>query len=199
MIKKTIRKLKSSKGMSLGEVLLCVLIIMLVTSTLATGISLAYTNYRISVTTSEAKILYSTLKSVILSELGNTNAVFLKKTTEGTEYPLDKFFSRTYAITDEYSRFYSVTIEKSGMEEPDDGYGEIILGTEDEKGVITGNLLISRAAYSSYHLSAKVDVTYDININTFHVTLSISNKNDIEISESFDVIPLNEMEIEIES
>ncbi len=196
-----IRKLKSKSGMSIGELLVAMLIVLLVTSGVASGMRLAVTQYEKSMVQSEAKVLCSTLESIITNEIGNTENIELGSQTGVNEYELVSFFSEAYRLTGAEagtgnSRFYSVKVTRDDggkhMERvPDGEYGEIVLGREDG-GVFNCNQLLSSSAYSSYNLGARVAATYDVVKNIAHVKLEISdNKGIYPLEENFDVILLN--------
>ncbi len=188
-------KLAGKRGMSLGEVLITVLIVLLMTSALVTGASFANRQYHASMKESEAKILYSTLSSVIHGELSNTRTIKLGEKVAGSAdvYELESFFSRTYANRKDFSSFISVRVGESQEIYPTsdrDGYGELFLGTMSADGLV-GNLLVSSASYSFYHLSAKVDVKYDRSSQIFIVDLSVRDGSNEKTSGTFEVLPLN--------
>ena len=192
-------KLSNKGGFSLAELLVTLLIVSLVTSGVATGVQLAVGHYRRSMGLSESKVLCSTLSSIVQSELGSTREAQPGELISGTEYRLIGFFSNTYANTQDLSQFYSVDVNDSGISLSDDGYGEIILGVKSGNSVI-GNLLVGSKSYSTYKLKARVNVTCTIPdgenyISKFHVTIIIKAPADQTTSTSFDVIPLNRIDV----
>ena len=203
------RRLANNRGMTLSELLVAMLIMLLVSTGMAQGIQIATVQYKKAMIRSESKILSSTLESIISNELSNTGTVTLSatplSTEKPTEYPVISFFSWTYAITDAETGFYSVDVVKNASNDDDQASaysyqeaadcGELLLGTKTGT-TITGNLLLSSASYSSYHLGAKVaSLTYDTTQNVFHVTLEVSDKNGYTLETPFDVIPLNTVRI----
>ena len=194
MNKSVIQRLKDKKGMTIGELMVATLILLLVTAGITTGMQLALSQYDKSMTQSESKILCSTLESVITNELSNTKSIQLGDVIpEGQDYAgckkLVGFFSKHYAKKDtgEYSSFYSVKVNNNATYDDTVEYGELLLGNKNG-GVLSGNLLINSAAYSTYKLGAKTDVVYDTSKNLFHVTLSVTGLDEPDV---FDVMPLN--------
>ncbi|MCR5453328.1 MAG: hypothetical protein K6F00_11950 [Lachnospiraceae bacterium] len=198
-LKKFVKKLKNKKGMSLAETLLAMLIILIVTGTVTNSIKLAVNNYNRSMIRSEAKILYSTLSSIITNELDNTGTITLGDSSDGY-YDVIGFFSKTYALDysqtgtlderDKLSRFYSVSVDNNGNITGEIPYGQLMLGIKKD-GKIIANSLIGTASYTTYDLGAKVSVAYSKTRNTFRVNLEVSDHKDYTLSHSFDVIPLN--------
>ena len=189
------RKLNSRGGFTLTELLTTTMILLLVTSVLVTGVALAAGQYQKSMVLSGSKVLASTLTSVIQSELASTGTAVPGAKISGSEHALDGFFSMTYANTRDLSRFYAVEVGEAGISVSEDGYGELMLGTI-KNGKMIGNLLISSSAYSSCDLKAKAEVTCKLSadgteITLFHVVLHILSPSGEEMTNAFDVLPLN--------
>ena len=70
MVKKLLRKLKSRSGFTLGEALVTVLILLLVSTIVATGIPVAKNAYEKVVLASNSEVLLSTTVSALRNELG---------------------------------------------------------------------------------------------------------------------------------
>ncbi len=180
------RSQRATQGYSLAETLVALLIVLLLTSGIATGMAFAARQYKNSMIDSGARTLGSTLMTILQNELGNTNEVTLKNGDE-----LDSYFTRNYAVAaNTLSRIYSVEVSNSmDITESSSGYGQLWVG-QIESGVASGKLMLSSASYSAYHLQVKAAVTYDG--SAFHVTLKIRTEDGTEReSLSFDVIPLN--------
>ena len=198
MNKKTIftkarRKCRGRGGFSFVEALLATAIMLLMSLVMASGVDFAVTQYHNAVIRSESKVLCSTLANIVRAELGNTGTIKPGERVNANTVKVDSFFSRTYANKASLSRFYSVTVDEYDNVKPASGYGELLLGTEKD-GVLVGKLLLSSAAYSTYHLGAKIGVTYDETREVFHVALSICGPDRKEtLAETFDVIPLNDL------
>ena len=200
MIKnKTNKKIRKISGFSLSETLVALLIVLLITSAVAGGVDFASRQYKKSMLISESKVLCSSLRHIIKTELENTGTIKLGEQISGDQYKLNSFFSRTYAIKESLSSFYSVEIDDYNNKSiSDDGYGEILLGTV-KNGKVVGNLLLGSASYTSFDLKAKADVSYAKTDSVFHVNLSIRSSAGEELSSSsFDVIPLNQLTEETE-
>ena len=92
-------KLRSNRGFTLVEMISTLAIVVLITMLVAVGVSLATRTYSQSVELSEAKVLHSTLSSVISNELAQTSTIKPDpKTPVDGGYRLGKFFSRNYGV-----------------------------------------------------------------------------------------------------
>lgn len=194
-IKNEINKIIEKKnGFSLSETLVALIIVLLITSAVAGGVNFASRQYKKSMLISESKVLCSSLRHIIKTELENTGTIKLGEQISGDQYKLDSFFSRTYAIKESLCRFYSIDIDDyDNKSVSEDGYGQILLGTV-KNGKVIGNLLMSSASYTSFDLQAKADVSYSKTDSVFHVDLSVCSSAGEELSTStFDVVPLNEL------
>ncbi len=164
-------------GFTLAETLVTLLILLLVSGSMAGGLAFAARQYRESSLLSEAKLLCSTLTNVIQSELANTNQVTLGAPVEGKE--------NCFAVE-------SFTSDNYGGEDcallPTDEYGKLTIG---------GNRLLSDKAYTSHDFGARVSVEYDTAGKIFAVTLSLRAKGATEdtLTSGFDVLPLNDVEV----
>lgn len=175
---------RNENGFTFTELLVTVLIVTLVSIGVSLGMSFGVRQYHQSMIQSESRILCSTLSTAIQEELSYTGTVTL-----GADDSVQSFFNSVYGD----SGFYAVsvnedqTITRLGA----DDYGELYLGTDDD-----GRLVLSSAAYSSYGLGARIDdLTYDKSSNIFHVSLSIGLNGDTVVSSSFDVVPINEVNV----
>lgn len=75
MLKKITKKLKDSKGVTIGEVLVCVLILLLASGLLTGGIVLASNHFEKSFRNSQSQVLSSTLMAAVEGELRYTSQV----------------------------------------------------------------------------------------------------------------------------
>jgi prepilin-type N-terminal cleavage/methylation domain-containing protein len=194
-VKKKIFKKLNNKGFSLGEMLVAVLILLLATSATAEGIRVATQQYHKSMIQSESKLLNTTLSTILQSELSNTTTIKLGNKISGDTYEVDKILSPSYAIDKDLCHLYSVKNSDGTFKEASGGYGELLFGIQNGTS-IEGNLLVSSEMYSSYELKAKADITYDTKKQIFHVQLKIKTGKKEVSTNSFDVIPLEEINIE---
>ena len=173
-----IMNIKNNKGYSLVEVLAAIIILLLVTSGIVTGVVLSKHQYQSSITQSEASELYNSLSSLINNELKFTNEI---KTDSNNN--VTSFYSVSYATKSALTGFD--TIDNDGNTTSD--YGQIILrSTADESDI---KRLLSYGAYTN-GLGGKVDsLTYKDGI--FTVTLSVGTSDKTIISKTFNVRPLN--------
>lgn len=186
MSEKRIKKrLRTQGGFSIAEMLVTILILALVSGGLAGGIRFGMEQYNRSMQLSEAKILCSTLTSILREELSNTHEIW----TDGET--VSSFYSRHYADRsfDEGSRLAAV--------EPDVGeereYGELAM--MDVGGEGESKPLLSSASYTRFDLRVKPEVKYSDGV--FTVTLKIRPKGASEdtLASSFCVLPLNDVQV----
>ena len=186
---------RRKSGYSLTEALLATLLVAILSLGIATGVSFAGRQYRNAMIRAEKKVLCSTLTEIITGELRNTPEIWL---TSGGKF--DSFYSRGFAQEgSEQSRFYGVRLDEDMniASAATDAYGQLLIGYENNEGEVVGSLLLSSASYTTYHLTAKVEIDYDDLDNCFHVELSIRLPDGEEDVNNFDVVPLNELQIEV--
>lgn len=165
-------KNKKTAGLTLTEMLCCVVIMLLVSIGMVNGVSLAVRNYQSSLMASESQLLCSTISSLVTDELRYAGAV------DWNVRPI-QFGSPSYG------RCYFSQNEKM----------QVTLNTVSEAGTDTGKsykLLPSRAYH--FGMEAKVTLTKkDESPNTFSVTILVSAPNNgPELAKSeFDVEQLN--------
>lgn len=166
-------KNKKTAGLTLTEMLCCVVIMLLVSIGMVNGVSLAVRNYQSSLMASESQLLCSTISSLVTDELRYAGAV------DWNARPI-QFGSPSYG------RCYFSQNEKK----------QVTLNTVSEAGIDTGKsykLLPSRA----YHFGMEAEVTLkqkqkENSPNTFSVTIVVSAPNGAELAKSqFDVEQLN--------
>ncbi len=193
---KTILKKKLEHGgFTIAETLITVLLLLLVSGGLAGGVRFATEKYNQAMAQSEAKVLMSTLTNILKCELGDARRITLEDGA-GSVRPLKSYFSYVYGNKTALSELMAVEVgENYAFSESSDGYGELMLGTQSG-GVIKGNLLLSSAAYSKYHLKAAANVTYDTAAHLFHVELKIKKPDGTILENDFDVLPLNTPTVE---
>lgn len=169
--------IKNNKGYSLVEVLAAIIILLLVTGGVVTGVVLSQHQYQNSITQSEASELYNSLSSLINNELKFTNQI---KTEDEN---VTSFYSISYATKSDLTKF--AVIDSNGNDTS--GYGQIILRSASNSSEI--KRILSYGAYTN-GLGARVDsLTYIDGI--FTVTLSIGTSDKTIISKTFNVRPLN--------
>lgn len=165
-------KNKKTAGLTLTEMLCCVVIMLLVSIGMVNGVSLAVRNYQSSLMASESQLLCSTISSLVTDELRYAGAV-------------DWSTSPVQFGSPSYGRCYFSQNEKK----------QVTLNTVSEAGIDTGKsykLLPSRA----YHFGMRAEVTLkqkEGSLNTFSVTIVVSAPNNgPELAKSqFDVEQLN--------
>lgn len=203
-------KRRRQAGFTLSELLTTVIIVGLVTSLLATGATLAATQYTRSMALSESFMLYSTLEQVLDNELTYTQTVYGEKLGDGT-YKVTGFDSKHYIAVDAPAVSVTSAGAAGGTSDPAgtrylmmvddngnafgmgtaDAYGQLALCSSDGASV---NRLLGKAAYN-YNLVARIDgITYNPNSMLFSVSLKIAQSTDTSkplVSEVFTVRALN--------
>ena len=155
---------KSSAGFTLVEILCVVIIVVLLTGMIVTGITFGVKNYGKNLSISEARVLYCTLATVVTDELRYSTEV-----TSGPDGTITGIFSQSYGRI-ETSIFVS------------DEKGRVFLGE---------NKLLSNSAYTR-GAKAAVVVKYDSDTGIFNADITISGKSGTEIyRKDFDVKRLN--------
>ena len=169
--------IKNNKGFSLVEVLVAIIILLLVTSGIVTGVVLSKRQYQSSITYSKASELYNSLSSLINNELKFTNQI----KTDGEN--VSSFYSVSYATKSDLTEFS--VIDGNGNVTSD--YGQLILRSASNSSDI--KRILSYGAYTNA-LGCKLDsLTYKEGI--FTVTLSVGTSDKTIISKTFNVRPLN--------
>ena len=165
--------------MSRGELLCAVLILALVSGGMASAVSLGVRQYQQSMRTSEAKVLCSTLETVLRNELAYTTQIKL----DGGN--VKQFQSQNFAIEKNLSTLMT------DADRPD-GYGHIILANcVDTREFMN---VLGKGAYTN-GLLAKVDsFTYDTSNHCFTVRLSVGCNGQTYATREFQVLNANQTE-----
>lgn len=160
------RKKRSRGGFTLVEMLCTIVVLLLLSGLLATGVRLGVFSFRKSVMASESQVLCTTLRTIVSDELRYAGTTTAENSTV-------KFFSQNYG-------------EGSSFSQNDDGQVVII----DEDGA--ENKLLSSRAYP-YGMKAKVsDFTYNESSGIFTASVTVTDSGDNELASStFEVEKLN--------
>ena len=180
-------------GFSFVELLVTILILTLASGGMARGVAFARDQYRKSMILSEAKTLCSTLSDIIKDELRNATDAYYDTDSKNTK------FTRYGYIPDNQKYFYSYFYALDNNNSKSNS-GELWIGDLDHYTLENpeyskyNKRLVSKAAYSTYHLQAGLTVEYKESQGVFTVTLTIldAERQSEEIVKSeFDVFPLN--------
>ena len=191
-VRQIARKLAGRRGFTLAEALVTVLIVLLVTAGLSVGVAFAARQYTASMNVSEAKMLESTLATVISNELEQTTSIVLGSRSGEESYEVEKFYSPTYAEETDYVSLKTI----DGAAVNGKSYGELAFGIGDNPDA--WNKLISSKSYTR-DLGAYADIVYTPTVLPgkpahFTVMISIASKSGSElVTDTFDVIPLNKV------
>ena len=178
-------------GFTIGEMLVAMIIISLLSMAVATGIAFAVRQYNRGLIRSESRILCSTLTSVFREELGNTTYI---ATSGGLRY-LSKNYTPSSASSEgnqNLSYVHSVSAYA-------DGYGQIALQTRNGSETVERLVLSPEAYVPAHKLRVKAVVSYNEAVGengTFTVTLRVRAgvDNVDQVVSTFSVIPLNKPE-----
>ena len=179
-------------GFTIAEMLVAILILGLVSGGVAEGIRFGAEQYQKSMQLSEARVLCSTLTSIIQDELGNTHKITVK--ADGTLY---SFFSRNYAVpkSTDGSRLVAADPD-SGSELDADKYGELkMMGTGP--GELDGLPLLSSASYTSFKLRVNPTVKYSGGVFTVTLKIRPAGASEDTLTSTFFVLPLNKLETKV--
>lgn len=170
------RKLKEQGGFSLVESLAVIIVVLLLSTCIASGTRLATESFARSVSASEAEVLGSTLKTVISEELRTTETIEVKNGK------VTGIFSKNYGLGEsgEMSAFGAVDSFDSPA-----AMGEITLG---------GKKILSSAAYT-YGYQASVAITYKEpsadSYACYNAKLTMWDRNGRKVKTyDFDVMPI---------
>ena len=161
---------KSRGGFTLVEMLCAIVVLILVSMLMVTGVRLGVDSYAKSVSYSEAQVLCSTLKTTVSDELRYSGSVLLdaddKVTPKG-------FFSQTYTNQTNPNQFPGFSQDENGR---------VLLG---------GNKLLPNKSYP-YGLKASVTLErYDKTTRVFHVKITVTRTTQTLAETEFDVQQLN--------
>lgn len=164
-------KLKNKSGLTLVEMLCCVVVMLLVSIGMVNGVSLAVRNYESSLMSSESQVLCSTLTNLVSDELRYSGAVNWETT------PI-RFYSRTYGSECIFSQNDSKQVTLNEIQRD---------GTPAQRGY---KLLPNR----SYHLGMRASVILSkAKDNIFSVTILVTDSKDLELAQNvFEVEKLNQ-------
>ena len=150
--------------MTVFELLCAVLILLLVSSGMASAVSLGVRQYQKSIRDSESKVLYSTLMTVLSNELAYTTDIRVDALDASGKGNVKQFQSQNYVIEGNLS---TLMTDESG----DDGYGQLLLG--NSKDTSESMSVLGKAAYANGLLAKVTSITYDKSNFCFSVYLSI--------------------------
>lgn len=162
-------KNKKTAGLTLTEMLCCVVILLLVSIGMVNGVSLAVRNYERSLMVSESQVLCSTLTSMVSDELRYAGPVDWDKD------PIS-FFSRNYGKKCAFSQNgeFQVTLKPVDAQTNEEGF----------------KLLPGRAYH--FGMRAEVKIKRKGTEDTFLVTIRITDSQERElVKNDFEVEKLN--------
>lgn len=175
------KKLRAKRGMSLGETLCAIIILLLATGGMAGGIQFATQEFSKSMIQSESKVLYSTLQSAIKNEL---EYISVAPATD-----------RVYTTIDGDSGFATVGSYQIGDNSCKLTHNEDGFLVSEELSTLDTRLLVNKGVYSqgAYGFSADVKTYYNPVGKYFRINLKIYQGSNTEpvINGYFDVFGIN--------
>lgn len=184
-----VARLRCSAGFTLTEVLATVIILGLVTSLVATAVTVGVQQFTRSMAASESRMLFSSLQQDLKNDLGYTTTASANDKT-GDEWNITGYKSINHGTETDKS-LYLKALDSNGAEVPVPdgsvtGYGQLALCSQDGK---IKNRLLGKAAYN-YGLAASVKkLTYNEGKKLYTVTLLIADgaDNDSLVDETFTI------------
>ncbi len=159
------KKLHCKKGLTITEMLCVLVVVVLLSAILVTGVQMGVKFFTQTVARSEAKVLCSTLSSAVKDEL--RYAQFVNGEGANFSYTSEKLGNNTKLSVD-----------------PDTGY----LMISNNSGT---KLLIGKGAYT-YGARADLSINYNKTTNIFTVTITVQSKGGTTLEEtSFQIKRLN--------
>ena len=197
--KRTLRKLLSSGGMSIGETMIAVALIALLSLCIATGTAFGANQYQKSLLSSEARVLSSTLTSIFQEELSNTTQV---RYQDGKfRYASPRYTPKSADPDNKLSSIISLDEEDRPVE---GGFGQIALSAPQQEGLPPKYIrpLPSAAYAKSQRLKVRITVTPedhddDDYVDDFVVKMEfeVADKVQDQLETSFCVFPLNRLKL----
>ncbi|MBQ9003878.1 MAG: prepilin-type N-terminal cleavage/methylation domain-containing protein [Eggerthellaceae bacterium] len=210
ILKRLQAKLRSQGGFTLTEALVTLIIAGIVIAAASTGLAFATRQYSGSMEVSQAKVLQSTLKTVIENELSNTENVELGEKVAnagaGGPYTVSTFMGLNYGETGSYGMLSAYDSSIPSHLDQEVSNGEIAYKFVDPTtNAVTWKPLLGKKAYPE-GLTASVDVKYFSGLNAlgdpdesspqrFRVILTIYDSSDKALlTDEFDVVPYNHID-----
>ena len=193
-------KLKNKTGASLGEMMVTVLILVLASGILVTGITLAANNFEKTFANSQAQVLESTLRAAIENELRYTTHIWVDKSFEddaddGTKnVGFAGFFSKNFADDyDKMSEFNVIDVDGNPQ-----NHGMIAVGNKpvvSEKSYSHG----LKACFSVDNVVLTKEGS-NVKVSKLTCSLEIVNSKGKTLAEStFAVMPINNVRVDVYS
>ncbi len=172
MLKKLREKLNDKKGTTIGEVLVCVLILTLASGLLVGGIVLASNNFEKSFSHSQAQVISSTLMSAVENELRYTTSV----KGSGDDFTFSRPSSKEYVKFAQQEGRVVLSVD-------DTTYYELVSpGTYSHS--LKGKVIVDSVTMKEEGSSQVMKITVTINITK-------GDSADIVETSTFDVFPIN--------
>ena len=161
------RKIRSSRGFTLVEMLCTVVVLVLISALMAIGVRTAVQSFRKSVMSSESRVLCTTLRTIVSDELRYSSNI---------EQSNDKwtYFSQSYGG------------QGSSFSTDENGQVVVVNRNNEIKNVLS-------AKSYSYGMRANVNITdYDADTRIFSATVTVTDQNGKTLAETdFQVERLN--------
>lgn len=180
--RKAKQHVQATAGFTLTEALATVIIIGLVTATMAGGVALASKQFTRSIAHSQAQQLYSSLAQTIDNDLRYTNTYYGSPddVTGYTSFAHGVPKSKKNIVLGDDAKLYLKTLASDGSEQDLDTPGELALcndvstNTDEGKNKKLTNRLVGRGSYNNGLKASISSFTYDSNTKLFSIDLVIS-------------------------
>lgn len=180
--RKAKQRTRATAGFTLTEALATVIIIGLVTATMAGGVALASKQFTRSIAHSQAQQLYSSLAQTIDNDLRYTNTYYgsADNVTGYTSFVHGVPESKKNIVLGDDAKLYLKTLASDGTEQGLGTPGELALcndvstNTDEDKNKKLTNRLVGRGSYNNGLKASITSFTYDSNAKLFSIDLVIS-------------------------
>lgn len=175
------------RGFTLVEALVTLLIVTLLTTGVATGVAFAQRQYVKAIVTSESKVLYSTLETILRHELSYTDSI--KEDASGVVW----FYGVDYSYAIGEDSYFKVIVSDENGNEIAYNRGELALSRDTDSDQFKPQQLVSSTAYTN-GMTAGASLSIESSGGTEYVRVDLiiyNNEGTALIHEPFDVVPLN--------
>ncbi len=181
-VRKAKLRARATAGFTLTEALATVIIIGLVTATMAGGVALASKQFTRSIAHSQAQQLYSSLAQTIDNDLRYTNTYYgsSDNVTGYTSFAHGVPESKKNIVLGDDAKLYLKTLASDGNEQDLGTPGELALcndvstNTDEGKNKKLTNRLVGRGSYNNGLKASITSFTYDTTSKLFSIELVIS-------------------------
>ncbi|MBR0283067.1 MAG: hypothetical protein IJQ81_16010 [Oscillibacter sp.] len=200
-VRRARRKLSGSRGVSIAETLLCVLILLLSTGVTVSTLDLGIRHFQVRTRETEQRLLCNTLSLAVQEYLTYVNKVE-PPGDDSAVYDLTRFKTGAFgrALENEWCAFVAGTYSSETSFAEGDSGQIAVKYSESDSGDAFYSMLADKAQYITGHpandvkLAATIDVSVDRANRRFNVMIRVANTDNVRtqaIENQFIVIPVN--------